>query len=1020
MPLNKGNLNISFGQGVDTKSDPWQQKPGQMATLNNAIFDTAGLLQKRNGFGTLTPLVNSTPQTTLSTYMGNLTAVGSNNLQVLSADTNQWLARGAFQALSVSALPTVRTTNNLSLAESVTAPNGLICSVWTDNTSTISYQISDSATGQVISGPGSLPATAVLPRTAVLGNYFIIGFLVTDSSTHLKAYAIPLGNPNASPTVIDISSTVINLTAGWDMLSANGNLYCAYSASDIGGAVRITYLTSNLVQGTPVALAGYTPYLMSIASDFQFPVTATSPPANIWVTFTTAAVPATQTTYTVCFNNYLYPTPLTAITTVISSQALATITSTAQNGTLTLVYEIASQYSYQATRTSNLSNIPVIGSTSGSSGTVGTPASMVRSLGLASKAFLYNGAAYMLTTYGGTTQPTYFLIDQVGNIISKLAYANGGSWAGTQVLSTPTVIGNTIEISYLFADLTTAVNKATGIANSAGIYQQKGMNLAKFTFNSPTLSAEIGSNLNLSGGFLWAYDGVKPVEQGFHLYPEDIKVTTATTGGAIAADTYYYVATYEWTDAQGNIHRSAPSIPVPITTTGSTSLNTINVPYLRATAKTTPNNPARVVVYRYSVMQPIYYQVTSVTSPYTNSVTQDSVAVVDGTLSADLAGNTVLYTNGGVLEHIAAPACTDLTLFKSRLWLIDAEDPNLLWFSNQVIEATPVEMSDLLTLYVAPTIGAQGSTGPMKAISAMDDKLIIFKQDALYYLTGSGPDITGVNNDFSDPVYISGTVGCSNPQSIVFTPDGLMFQSDKGIWLLSRSLGTEYIGAQVQAYTSSSTVISALNIPGTNQVRFTMSSGITLMYDYYYRQWGTFTNIPAISSTLYNNLHTFLNQYGQVFQETPGAYTDNGSPVLMNFTTAWMNLNGLQGYERTYFFYLLGQYITPHKLSIGIAYDYNPAPSQTVTISPDNYAAPYGFQAGPYGSGGNYGGPGNVEQWRVFMQRQRCQAFQLSFQEQYDPSQGAPPGAGFTLSGLNLVVGSKRGFPTLKPSRSVG
>ena len=56
-----------------------------------------------------------------------------------------------------------------------------------------------------------------------------------------------------------------------------------------------------------------------------------------------------------------------------------------------------------------------------------------------------------------------------------------------------------------------------------------------------------------------------------------------------------------------------------------------------------------------------------------------------------------------------------MALFDTRLWMVDAEDQNLLWFSKQVIEATPVEMSDLLTMYIAPTTSSEGNTGPITA-----------------------------------------------------------------------------------------------------------------------------------------------------------------------------------------------------------------------------------------------------------------------------------------------------------------
>lgn len=377
-----------------------------------------------------------------------------------------------------------------------------------------------------------------------------------------------------------------------------------------------------------------------------------------------------------------------------------------------------------------------------------------------------------------------------------------------------------------------------------------------------------------------------------------------------------------------------------------------------------------------------------------------------------------MYTTGGVLEDIGAPAATAMTLFDDRVWMIDAEDTNLLWFSKQVIESTPVEMSDLLTTYVAPTIGVNGSTGPMKSLSAMDDKLIIFKANAIYYINGTGPDNTGANSQYSPPTYITSVVGCSNQNSIVFIPQGLMFQSDKGIWILGRDLTTSYIGAPVEAF-NDATVLSAISIPETNQVRFTLDSGVTLMYDYYYAQWGTFTGVPGISSTVYENLHTFINSFGQAYQETPDEYLDGANPVLLSFTTSWLNFAGLQGYQRAFFFYLLGQYISPHKLNLSIAYDYRASPSQVLQISPTNYSPPYGG-IGPYGAGSPYGGTGSLERWRIFLKKQRCQAIQISLQEIYDGTLGVPAGAGFTLSGINMVYGIKSGFRPTSSQHSVG
>jgi hypothetical protein len=489
----------------------------------------------------------------------------------------------------------------------------------------------------------------------------------------------------------------------------------------------------------------------------------------------------------------------------------------------------------------------------------------------------------------------------------------------------------------------------------------------------------------------------------------------------MAAQKYYYQVTYEWSDNQGNIFRSSPSIPVTVTLTTDDAV-LVNIPTLRLSLKNA-NNPVKIVIYRWSTAQPVYYQATSISSPLMNNSAIDSVSFVDTQADATLLGNNILYTNGGVVENIGPPAFDSTFLFDSRLFGIVSENKNLLWYSKQVIEGTPVEMSDLLTMYVSPTIGAQGSTGDLKCGAAMDDKLILFKASAMNYVNGAGPDNTGANNGYSQPTFITSTIGCSNQRSIVFQPQGLMFEfaSETGnqIWLLTRSLETQYIGAAVESYTQNATVLSAVSIPGTNQVRFTLSSGITLMYDTYYGEWGTFVNIPAVSSVLFEGLHTYINSRGEVYQETPGQYLDGTNPVLMNFTTSWINVAGLQGYQLAYFFYLMGTYISPHYLNVQIAYDYNPAIRQSKVIHPSNFNPNYGSSFA-YGVESPYGGGTSLEQWEFFLTQQRCQSFQITITEIYDPAFGVVAGAGFTLSGLTIVAGIKKGFRPLKFTQQAG
>lgn len=1057
MPLQKQAIPISFGQGLDTKTDPYQVGIGKFLLLENSVFNTVGRLTKRNGFSNITTLPNKL-QTNLMTLNDNLLATGS-NLYALSQDTNQWLNQGVVQPVQLSTLPLVRANTSQSSPDSAVSNAGLVCLAYVD-TGIAYYQVSDSSTGQQIVKRTSLlsidttASVIALPRVFLLGNYFIITYLATvGGNPQFRYIALSALMPTNTPGAAIISSNVLSISAGYDASVSTGsnNLYLAWAGTS--NTVQITFMTSGFVVNTPVVITGHTSTLMSVSVDEY---SATNPViyVSFWDSGTTNASMAS-------FSQTLVP--LLTATQFITGEVLAELTSLVSNGLVTFLYEVDNSYA-SPYPTSSIKTDYIVRNTVTSTGTVGTRTVILRSVGLASKAFVnytytlnsaptvqlsgpslpvnstfLSSTIYTIATYGeintdnnsGTVdQPTYFLIDSTGMIYMRLAYSNGGGYQPTQVLSSVNFYAGEWYTPYQYADQLVTVNKntATGIPNNS-IYFNTGINLAIFSINvEGQYSSEIAGSLFLTGGQLWQYDGVRPVEQGFQVWPDNVAAVWSTTGGNIVAqpsgyvagqNPYYYQFCYEWTDGQGNIQRSAPSIPLSIPTTGSgtTGSITLYVPTLRLTSKISPN-PVRIVGYRWSVAQQIYYQFTSVTTPTLNDPTVDFVMIIDTQADASILGNAIIYTTGGVVEDIAGPPSVHSALFNNRLFLIDAEDRNLLWFSKQVIEAVPVEMSDLLTLYVAPTTGAQGSTGSMTALAAMDDKLIIFKKDAIYYINGVGPDNTGANSTYSDAVFITAAVGCSNPSSIVLMPAGLMFQSDKGIWLLGRDLSTNYTGAGVEAY-NSNTVVSAQSIPATNQVRFVLNNSVTLMYDYYMQQWGTFSNISAISGTLWQSYQTYLNNYGEVFQETPGSYLDGATPVLMNFMTSWINIAGLQGFERFYFANLLGTYDSPFKLAFGIAYDYNASTVQQTLVTPDNQTPNWGGLA-VWGANGGWGGPGNVFTARIFPQKQKCQSFQVSIQELYDPSFNQPAGAGLTLSGLALIVGMKKGYRTQSASKSFG
>ncbi len=1036
--IEKQGVDISFAQGLDTKTDPKRVQVGKFLQLENTIFNKGGLLQKRNGYGSLASLPD-TSYSYLNTFNDALTAIGKNIAAYNTANAS-WVVKGKIQPLSLSTLPLIRNNLNQTACDSVVAPNGLVCTVYLESNGsavTNKYVIADSTTGQNIVPPTVIPVASGTVsggmRVFVLGNNFILVFTNTIAgSPHLQYVAISSYNPSSAGTNTDIASGYSPATTlSWDGYVNNDNLYLAYNTVSGGQSIKVTLLTRTLSLAPAKTFATSIATMMSITAD-------NSVPANpvIYVSFYDSV---SMDGYTLAVNSVL--NTVLAPTQVINSVVVLNIATAAQNGVCTIFAEVSNTYAGGGLPTNYISGVTL----TLSGAVVSSPYVVIRSVGLASKAFIIDEIIYFLSAFQSPYQPTYFLINGTSStsaapvIAAKLAYENGGGYL-TLGLPSVTVSGVTARIAYLFKDLIQAVNKDTDVPSGTqvnGIYSQTGINLSTFVISTAGLdTSEIGNDLHLTGGFLSMYDGYLPVEHGFFLWPDAEHASPTTdavwsaTGGSMAAqpdsatntNAYFYQFVYEWTDNQGNAFRSAPSIPIPVTTTGalSTGSVTLLIPTLRLTMKVA--NPVKIVIYRWSVGQQIYYQTTSITSPLLNSTTTDSVTFVDTHSDATILGNNILYTTGGVVENVNAPASNILTLFDTRLWLVNAEDPNVWWYSKQVIESTPVEMSDVFTLFVPPTTSTQGSTGPITAGAALDDKLISFKRNAILYINGSGPDNTGANNQYSPATFITSTVGCTNQKSIVLMPQGLMFESDKGIWLLDRSLNTTYIGAPVEDFTTGATVLSSVNVPETNQVRFTLDSGITLMYDYYYGQWGTFKGVPCVSSCIFEQMHTFINNDGAVYQEQANQYLDGSNPVLMAFKTGPLRLGDLQNYQRAFFFYLLGDYISPHKLQISLNYDYDINPSQSLIISPTNYSTRYGSGSSqsPYGQGNPFGGGTDSEDWRIFFDRQRCMAFGIQIQEIFDSTLGEVAGAGFTLSGLNVVMGFKKSFRPQAAVHSAG
>ena len=555
---------------------------------------------------------------------------------------------------------------------------------------------------------------------------------------------------------------------------------------------------------------------------------------------------------------------------------------------------------------------------------------------------------------------------------------------------------------------------------------------------------EMKDNLIVCGSQLFSSDQMRFQEHNFVQAPDRLyvntqnMVTTGTNHPFVANKTYNWIACYRYEDNSGNVHRSALSDQFTFALSSTQNYQNVDVlvPMVNFTAKY--EFATYIELYRTEGDGTLFYRVSDLNVSKTVRASRNSkdfnfILIKDNTNDASLVSGELLYTTGGVLENTITPASSIMASYKNRLFLAGVESSeHLIYFSKQIqpgiYDTTPVEFSDGLTLEV-PTDG-----GAIVALKKMDDKLIIFKERAIYMLTGEGPNNLGEQNDFIEPQLVSSDLGCKFANSVAFMPKGLMFMSQKGIFLLNRSLGLEYIGAPAEDY-KDLTITKTTVVPKKSEIRFLASDGPTAIYNYFLNMWYTYSNHRGNSSCLVGNDYFLATYKDKVYKQVNTTASFGGAIVPIKLETGWLSFAGIQGYQRVYRMLLLGEYKSPHKLLIKIAYNYDDVWQQEKLIDVTSYTESYTYGSPTTGTQNTYGDPSGTSaiayggkdntqyQIRLNFAKQKCESVKISIEEVEgsNPSGDAESaGPGFTLSNLSFIVGTKEGDFKIKQSRVFG
>lgn len=1002
MVLNKQILQLPF-QGVQTKLDPKVAPLGSYSKIDNMIMNRYPELVKRDGLSFIGTTTTPSDINASYNFLNEVGVITNNALYSYSPSIDQFQLKGLTASPTVSAKPIIANTQAQTVCDGWNAANDILGVAWEDTRGGIWCSTKDTVSDSFLLSDFQISATGVKPKVVAIFNY-IYFFWIEPSTTELKFQQYITTGNNFLPAV-SVTTTLASCFT-YDVIPAAGNLLIV--PVQTGGAPNavFSYWWNVFKQAFGTNIDGLSsPKSLGFLHSGSLPpaISLARDPNEIY--FTCTVYNDSHEIWTKSFLMFTLPLGSETLvgTTADPGWAVSSCVDTLNNTYIFCSSFSTGHNSFQALVSDNVTTPTVV---------YNQP--FFLQMGIATRAFFYSGNAYVVLGYtsGSGLQNSYFGVRDDGACFARFfSTLGGGNIAKANCVSS---------FSLYFGQPNTYITpllKTTQIVSSANtVYTSTSVYTEQVFFTPASIDNKVlGKYLNIAGGFLKQYDGSPTVfEQGFHLYPETPVAVASASTGTIANGTYSYIVCWEWTDNQGQLHRSNTSLPVEVTLTGGQNTVSITVPALPITSKETrfgnKRTPVIMAVYRTQTLGTTYYRVNQFRTEFVyNDPLSPTLTYIDTFPDATIQSNSLLYTTGGVFENITLPSSNLMCVAKNRVIVAGTDtEPNQVYVSKQKEEGLAIEFANELSIIV-DSLG-----GDITAVAAMDDKILIFKKSLLFYVAGEGPDPTGNNGSFTIPLLVSADCGCIYPQSIVLCGLGIMFLSEKGIYLCDRQLNVTYIGNPLDAITTKQpgfAITSAVNLPDQNQIYFTTNGDQVLVYDTFFQLWYTQT-LPfnPISSTILNNVWYTTSTSAAYMSVAGQPFDGNNKSIQSTIMTNWISVGQLEGFSRIYAIMIAGDNASlAHRLVVNLYYDFSTNPSETLSIVPTSLLGDM-FGAGTtFGSDTPYGGTyyDGTYQFVIRPQQQKCSSIRIEIFDQY------PDGSvteSFKFSGISIVAGIKQGW----------
>lgn len=916
--------------GMNEGDDPTGLPPGTLTYLENCVWNKTGRVEKRNGNAALSK-TNSSGTISAGRKLlarGNAPVlIDGTHVNEYAAGANRWQYGDVLPDALVNWRQVVNDPIGIKNAEvSYSSSANAYAVSWLDANAYLYVSVIDATTGGVLIARQQITSsTTSSPRITAIGGYALVTYVQSGT---IYAVRIELSTfTTTSPTALraDFSGDTFAATAvGTNLVIA----YVKFAASDISVYAYDTSfaqtLTGSLVEGAGVqslSISGNSSDLLWVGYEVagtgvRCGVLAASSLATALAPFTVDGGAASTDT--------VVGIARVSNTTAVIAYSYGTLESLSSQ----VVSSLGATTAFHTSKNARLIGEPIV--VAGGAYILAEQMSVTSGQAYASTALILEARLTTDSFYGDNTPHKI-----VGVVNPRLAPGKTmAPWRGTVVSAT--------KIAWV------APVDSTGLA-VRGIERNGALMLEMTAGAAAFQSASVHGTVFFSGGATSFYDGSRTLDCGY-VVPARISVAHTSSGaGNVGAGTYLYTVVPVYVDDNGITHRGPPSTPVSITVAGATNTNTLTIDTYTAGSKellTAQSKSTYFEVYRSTADSSSLFRLTIDTTganaPKKNDPSASVVTFADtysdtsvGATGAALNTQAPLYTTGGVLEDQAPPSSIFVHTHRNRVWLISG-DKRTLYFSKNYEEDTrfaPGFNDDLTIMFEEDLV----------ALATLDDKLIVFGDKSIWFISGDGPGASGLQSDYFIQK-LQTDVGCSNYRSIVGCSAGIFFQATRGIHLLDRGLSLTWVGRTVRdELVSYPGITSAVLVGKYNQVRFTASNGvngISLVFDYVTGQWAVFKYYDSDAATaativadacVVNGVYTWCTPGGQVYQETESDSLDSGSFVAYRVDVAPLSASGPVGFQHVRRVQLLAEDSSPSDLTMRFAFDYSASYAQSYT-----------------------------------------------------------------------------------------